>query len=179
MFFDTVARLYDAVRPSYPPLLAADIQFLSKLEDDSSVLDVGCGTGKSTEPFAKLGYKVHALDPGLDLLAVCRERLCAYGNVTFENATLEGWRDRGRHFNLIIGGNPFHWLDEVAKRRLLRITEPSSAIAIFWHTFLNGEDSFYDYLDDIYREHAPELYVTDLLKMVELRDREREERLLA
>ena len=179
MFFDTVARLYDTVRPPFSPLLVDDVRFLSHLDEDSSVLDVGCGTGKSTEPFAKIGYKVCALDPGLDMLAVCKERLLRYSNVTYEHATLDDWQDRGRHFNLIVGGNPFHWLDEAAKQRLLRIAKQDGAVAVFWHTFLNGQDSFCDFLDDIYREHAPELYVTDLLTMVEMRDREREERLLA
>ena len=179
MFFDTVARLYDAIRPPFPSLLAEDVHLLSRLESESSVLDVGCGTGKSAEPFAKKGYKVCAIDPGRELLTVCRDRLRAYSNVTYENVALEDWQDRGRHFDLIVGDNPFHWLNEAAKQRLLRFIKPGGAIAIFWHTFLNGHDSFCDHLDDIYREHAPEMYVADLLTMSEMRDREREEQLLA
>jgi hypothetical protein len=62
---------------------------------------------------------------------------------------------------------------------LLRVVKPDGGVAIFWHTFPDGRDSFYDRLDDIYRDHAPDLYVTDLHAKAEMADREREEQILA
>ena len=178
MFFDTVARLYDEVRPPYPPLLAEDVVLFSQIKPDAFILDIGCGTGKSTEPFAKLGYQVCALDPGSNMLAACAERLRSYPSVTCENAAFADWQDGGRRFDLIVAANPFHWLAETGTHNPLRVAKPGGAIAIFWHTFFNGQGPFYDCLDDIYREHAPELCETDLQAKLELADREKEERLL-
>jgi hypothetical protein len=79
----------------------------------------------------------------------------------------------------VVSGTAFHWVAGVGYSHLLRVVKPDGAVAIFWHRFLNGHDSFYDRLDEIYRDHAPELYMTDLHAKAEMADREREERLLA
>jgi ubiquinone/menaquinone biosynthesis C-methylase UbiE len=179
LYFDTVAQLYDSARPGYPPLLIEDLIQLSGIGPPASVLDVGCGTGKSTEPFAKLGFKVCALDPGASMLAVCKERLRQYANVTYENTDFETWQNGGHQFDLVVSGTAFHWVAEAGYRQLLQVLKPEGSVGIFWHTFLNGHDSFYDRLDAIYHDHAPELYVTDLHARAELAERAKEERLLA
>ena len=73
--FNTAATLYEEVRPGYPEELILDIIELSGLEDHNRVLEIGCGTGKATRPFAERGYELVCLDIGADLIAVARERL--------------------------------------------------------------------------------------------------------
>ena len=46
-------------------------------------------------------------------------------------------------------GNPFRWLNEATKQRLLRIIKPDGVVTIFWYTFLNGHDSFCDRLNSV------------------------------
>jgi len=70
LHFDTVARLYEAARPGYPTC-SSTTSCGSPGFRRRSILDAGCGTGKSTEPFARRGFSVCALDPGANMLAVC------------------------------------------------------------------------------------------------------------
>jgi ubiquinone/menaquinone biosynthesis C-methylase UbiE len=56
--FDKVADLYDKIRPNYPEELTADIMSISKIPPRGRILEVGCGTGQSTLPFACSGYRI-------------------------------------------------------------------------------------------------------------------------
>jgi ubiquinone/menaquinone biosynthesis C-methylase UbiE len=46
--FDEVPELYDRVRPAYPDELFADLVAITGMDERSSVLEVGCGTGQAT-----------------------------------------------------------------------------------------------------------------------------------
>jgi SAM-dependent methyltransferase len=178
-YFDTVARLYDTVRPGYPAIMFDDLLRLSGVQAGDAVLDIGCGTGKSTEPFAKRGFKVTALDPGANMLAFCRQRLSPYPGVRYEQALFETWSPDRQVFDLIVSGTAFHWVDPAGHAKLLDLLRPDGWIGVFWLTFLNGKNPFYSRLDGIYHEHAPGLYVTDLHAAQELSDRSKEEQLLS
>jgi ubiquinone/menaquinone biosynthesis C-methylase UbiE len=177
--FDTVASLYDAVRPGYPPLMVDDLLRLSGAGPGNTVLDIGCGTGKSTEPFLKRGLVATALDPGANMLAICKKRLSRYPSVQYWQSTFEDWSPDGAVFDLAISGTAFHWVDPTSHAKLLHVLKPDGWVGIFWHTFLNGSSAFYDQLNEIYRRHAPAMYVADMHAAQELADREKEIQLLA
>jgi ubiquinone/menaquinone biosynthesis C-methylase UbiE len=160
-------------------MLVDDLIWLSKIPLRGQVLDVGCGTGKSTEPFAMRGFEVCALDPGANMLAVCKNKLRAYPNVKYQNIAFETCSVADQAFDLVVSGTAFHWVTEAGYAQLMRVLRPQGAVGIFWHTYLNGKEPFYERLDQIYQDHAPNLYVADLLTTQELDDRRKEERLLS
>ena len=53
--FNTVASLYDEVRPGYPDELVRDVLDLSEIDRSGKILEVGCGTGQASRLFATLG----------------------------------------------------------------------------------------------------------------------------
>lgn len=78
-------RAYEAVAPYYDQFTAAYAHqaWLEGLEralrelglSGSRVLDVACGTGKSSRPLVDLGYEVTACDVSPTMVAIARERL--------------------------------------------------------------------------------------------------------
>jgi 16S rRNA A1518/A1519 N6-dimethyltransferase RsmA/KsgA/DIM1 with predicted DNA glycosylase/AP lyase activity len=68
--FDDAAQLYDEVRPRYPAEIVEHIVAFAALPANGRVLEVGCGTGQMTLPFAKRGYAMVALDQGERLAAL-------------------------------------------------------------------------------------------------------------
>ena len=57
----------------------------------SSVLEIGCSTGRITEFLADFGKEVHAVDPSNEMLSIARnkiEKLSNPGQVSFSQADL-------------------------------------------------------------------------------------------
>ena len=80
--FNTAAALYDEIRPGYPEELIRDVVDLSGINDHGRILEIGCGTGKATRPFAERGYELVCLDIGADLIAVAKEKLPTTNRLT-------------------------------------------------------------------------------------------------
>lgn len=68
--FTSVAREYDAMRPGYPEALIEDAIALSGLPVGGRCLEIGCGTGQASRPFARRGCQVLCLDIGAEMLAI-------------------------------------------------------------------------------------------------------------
>src|SRR4051812_42273064 len=109
--FNEVPELYDQVRPRYPDELFADLVTITGMNERSSVLEVGCGTGQATYSLATLGCSVTAIEPGVEMAALARERLGAFCNVNVETSTFEEWEDRGRRFDVLVAASSWHWVD--------------------------------------------------------------------
>lgn len=80
-FYADLADTYDglaAISPSFPSatllynLMASHLQ-----QDDLYILDVGIGTGLSSEPFADNGFDVTGVDGSQPMLAICAEKQVA------------------------------------------------------------------------------------------------------
>src|SRR5215831_11424622 len=82
--FDEVPDLYDRVRPGYPGELFADLIAITGVDERSSILEVGCGTGQATRSLAALGMSVTAVERGAALAALARRLLDDLRNVEIE-----------------------------------------------------------------------------------------------
>jgi 2-polyprenyl-3-methyl-5-hydroxy-6-metoxy-1,4-benzoquinol methylase len=78
--FNEVATLYDEVRPGYPTAIIDAITALAALPPEGKILEIGCGTGQITIPFALRGYTILALEPG-DALAGPNPTLLSLGAI--------------------------------------------------------------------------------------------------
>ena len=111
--FNTVALLYDEVRPGYPDELVRDVLDLSEMDRSGKILEVGCGTGQASRLLATLGCEMTCLDIGQDLIEVARARLNnyknVYKNVRFVLCPFEDW-DSASKFDLVISTTAFRWV---------------------------------------------------------------------
>src|SRR3712207_5578274 len=76
--FDEAASLYDEVRPGYPENLFEDVVSLSGIQAGGRILEIGCGTGQATVPFARRGYHIQCIELGENMAAVARRNLKGY-----------------------------------------------------------------------------------------------------
>jgi trans-aconitate methyltransferase len=148
--FNTAATLYEEVRPGYSEKLIRDVVDLSGLNDHSRILEVGCGTGKATQSFAERGYELVCLDIGADLIAVAKEKLKAFPNVTFVREAFEEWKPECR-FDLIISATAFHWIDpKVGYLKASEVLESSGFLAVFSNQHVRKEEGFFAEVQSLY-----------------------------
>ena len=130
--FNKVAELYDQARAGYPQALYDDLMELANLSAGDAVLEVGCGTGKATEDFARRGLNVVALDPGPDMIAAARRRLAGMDGVRFVRTTLEAWPVEPGAFQLVAAAQSWHWVArDVRFSKAFEALAPGGALAVF------------------------------------------------
>jgi SAM-dependent methyltransferase len=156
--FNDVPELYDRVRPGYPDELFADLVAITGIDDTSSVLEVGCGTGQATRSLAALGFSLTALERGAELSELARQRLTTLGNLAVETSTFEQWDDRGARFDVLVAASSWHWIDPaIGWRRAHDLLNPGGWMALLGHTVVRRptEPEVYAETADLHERFSP------------------------
>ena len=156
--FDEVAELYDRVRPPYPDALFTDLVGITGLGAQSTVLEVGCGTGQATRSLVALGASVTAVELGREMAELARARLADSQKVTIETSPFETWDDRGRRFDLLVAASSWHWVDpSIGWRRAHEVLKPGGWMAVLGHIVVRreGEPEVYAETADLHERFAP------------------------
>ena len=148
--FDEAAHDYDEVRPGYPEALTEDILRISALPKDGKILEIGCGTGQATLPFAKRGYAMTCLDVGEAMAAMAREKLEPYPPVRVERTSFEDWQPEGK-FDLVMSATAFHWVPPaVGYPKVASVLEPGGHFARFSNLHPKPYTGFHKTVQPIY-----------------------------
>jgi SAM-dependent methyltransferase len=110
--FDSYARAYDAIRPSYPDALVDDVLARTGAR---RILEVGAGTGLATVLFARRGCEIVAYEPGENLAAILREKTRDLPRVEVRVAKFETWDGVPGEFDLVLAAQSFHWIDPATR----------------------------------------------------------------
>ncbi|MEH2119232.1 class I SAM-dependent DNA methyltransferase [Nostoc sp.] len=162
--FNQVALLYDQVRPGYPEALFDDVVSLSEITPDGRILEIGCGTGQATVPFAHRGYCILCIELGDNLATVAKKNLAAYPQVEVRNIAFEDWVTEENAFDLVISATAFHWLNpSIAYKKTALALTSEGAIALFWneHVHSDASNGFFEEVQELYRRLACELVKDD------------------
>lgn len=159
--FDGAAQLYDEVRPGYPEELFDEVVSLSSIPSGGRILEVGCGTGQATLPFARREYEVLCVELGENLAAVARRNLAGYPRVEVRTGDFEEIPLPEETFALVVSATAFHWLDPgVAYPKVARSLKTGGAIALFWNEHVHSDASggFFEATQKVYAREAPEIW---------------------
>jgi SAM-dependent methyltransferase len=139
--FDGAWREYRDARPGYPePLFDAVVAELG-LSEESTVLEVGAGTGDFTAGLLRRGIAVTALDPGAELLRVLAGRVppgarCRPVVAAFEDHPLPAGA-----FDAVICCHSWHWLDPATRiGSCLDLLRAGGALTIVYTGHLRDDD---------------------------------------
>jgi SAM-dependent methyltransferase len=162
--FDEAAALYDEVRPGYPDELFDDVVTLSGIPFEGRILEIGCGTGQATVPFARRGYSILCIELGENLAALARRNLRIYSQVRVRTGDFEQVPLQEEAFDLAISATAFHWLDPaVAYPKVASSLAPGGSISLFWnvHVHSDASEGFFEAAQKVYEREAPEIVGPD------------------
>lgn len=129
--FEDVAALYERVRPSYPD---AAVEWLAErlgIDQSSTVLDLGAGTGKLARAFVPRVRRVIAVEPGSEMLTQLRH---AVPDAQPMIGAAEAIPLPDESVDAVVCGQSFHWfrVDE-AVREIGRVLRPGRGLGLIWN----------------------------------------------
>lgn len=161
--FDDIAELYDRGRRE-PPAWIYDTLFAETGFELSAtrVMEIGCGTGKSTLPLARLGARMTALEMGPNLASVARRNLAAYPRVDVVESRFEDWQ-AAETFDVALAITSWHWLDPAVRCERAAAALRDGGVLAFTlgeQAYPPGFDPFFVEIQDAYEavgmERIPE-----------------------
>jgi SAM-dependent methyltransferase len=141
--FETVAALYDQVRPTYPDELFDDLAL--SIRPGGRILEIGPGTGQATLPLAKRGFEIVAVELGVELAAFARKKLEGSPNVAIVSGDFESWSSK-RLFDAVVAFTAFHWIDPALRyAKSAALLQPGGVLAVteVSHVRLPDDDPFW------------------------------------
>ena len=123
---------------------------------DGRILEIGCGTGQITRPFARRGYAILALELGPSLAALAAEHLRPYPQVRVMPVAFETWPIEREAFDLVLSAQAFHWINPAfGLARAAEVLKPQGAIALVWHIDRSEHTDFYQATRPLYERFLP------------------------
>lgn len=159
--FDAFAELYNEVRPPYPEQLFFDIIAKTGIKPGDRLLEIGPGTGQATTPFARKGFRIHAVELGSNLAEILMAKCIEYPNVVVRITSFEEWNpETAETFALVCAAQSFHWIDaEIKYGKCHGLLKENGYLALFWHDDPDAApDPVITGIRDMIRKRLPGFY---------------------
>lgn len=125
---------YIKYRPSYPQALIDLLAAECGLSSDSTIADIGSGTGILAELLLQRGYRVIGVEPNDEMRSAGDRLLQGYPRFTSVAGTAETTSLDDGSVDLITAGQAFHWFDhERFRAECVRMLKPSGFVALIWN----------------------------------------------
>lgn len=126
---------YIKYRPTYPKELVVILKRKLNLDLDSTIADVGSGTGISSIPFLDNGNVVYGVEPNKEMRQAAEEVLNKYSNFISIDGTAEDTTLPDKSVDVIFCGQAFHWFYKTkAKKEFDRILKDNGHIVLVWNS---------------------------------------------
>jgi SAM-dependent methyltransferase len=154
--FDSIARLYDEVRPGYPKEVYEIVSKYKKFSSESSILEIGAGQGIATkEIYEYWNSKITALEPGKNLFNIARSRFADYKNIKLVNQSFEEFEDNQKLFDGIFSASAFHWIDPNIKyRKSYKLLQKDGLLVVYWNNFSIENVEIKNKIQEIYKKYG-------------------------
>ena len=149
--FDRDAEGYDEGRPDYPAAAWELVLGHLDLAPGTRVLEVGPGTGQATGRLLDTGAAVDAVEPGIELSALLRQRFAGRA-LTVQTTALETADLAAGSADAVASATAFHWVDpEVGIPILRRVLKPGAPLCLWWNVYRDPANESMDPIDALVR----------------------------
>ncbi|XMB86068.1 class I SAM-dependent methyltransferase [Mycoplasmatota bacterium WC44] len=156
--FNSVYDQYDKWRPTYVKELYKTLNQFKQLNNSTSALEVGIGTGQATLPILKTGCLVTAVELGDKLAEYTKKKFEDYDNFNVVNCKFEEFKSIPNSYDLIFSASAFHWIPEkMGYEKVFSLLKPRGVFARFAnHPYKDkGREEMFNAIQELYKEYMP------------------------
>ncbi len=159
--FDGAVSLYDRMRPGYVDELYKAIFDYVHIDENSSAVEVGSGSGQATLPVLKTGCAVTAVEYGENFSELLRDKFKDYPKFKVITGKFEDVGLADESCDLVFSATAFHWVpEEIGYPKVYSILKKGGAFARFANRPRNSRNDpeLAREIDAIYDEHYNKYY---------------------
>ena len=132
--FGARAGAYARARPGYPDAAVSALAQALQLPQGALIVDLGCGTGLSSEAFLRAGFAVIGVEPNQAMRQHAADSLAARCGFRVVDGRAEATTLAAASADLLIAAQAFHWFDvRGARAEALRILRRPPLAALLWN----------------------------------------------
>lgn len=130
-----VKDAYDKFRAQPPEGLISLLAQISKKKIPDVILDLGCGTGLSTRPWARFAGTVIGIDPSEEMLGLARTK-DHFSNIRYELGTGSRINMPDGSVDIITSAHSIHWMEpESTIVEIMRVLKRDGMFVMYGHNF--------------------------------------------
>lgn len=157
-WYSEIANAYHKTRPRYPRSLINHVIELAKLPAGANILELGCGPGIATVPFAELGFSMVCLEPSQEACQLAQQNCATYPSVEIQNLTFEEWELEAKKFNAVLAASSFDWVSpEIRCPKAAAALKDKGALILLWNAGVLPHNEVYQVLNEVYQIQDPSL----------------------
>ena len=163
--FDTVATIYEKLRPGYTDELYRMLFKYIAIDNSSHVVEVGIGGGQATLPILKTGCILTAVEYGQKFSKLCEKKFEEYKNFSVITEKFENVSFPNSQYDLVYSASAFHWvLEDIGYSKVYDMLKHGGAFARFAnHPYRDkGNPILSAEIDKIYSRYYCEYYGKDI-----------------
>lgn len=158
--FSSAAELYQQVRPNYPVEIVSWLQDRLQIHENSTVIDLGSGTGKFLPYLKQTHANIIAVEPIGEMLQQLQQ---AYPDIKTLQAFSHNIPVNDQQIDAVICAQSFHWFDNIETlTEIHRVLKPQGHLGLVW----NQRDESTDWvkaLADFYY-HSKVIHLVTIVK---------------
>lgn len=143
------ANEYAIGRPTYPEEILKRLKELG-IGRNSTIADVGAGTGLLTRMLSEIGCRILAVEPNIEMLSECKKYCSTITSIEYINEPAESTGIKEHSLDLIIIAQAFHWFDkELSKVEFKRILKEKGYVIFLWNDMQIDNEFANEYINII------------------------------
>lgn len=148
--FSSKVQDYVKYRPTYPSDAIDYLYDMVKLNANSTVADIGAGTGKLSKLLVERGTNVIAVEPDQEMRKASVEIIGSEPNFHVLAGSAESTGIQDSFVDFIVCAQAFHWFDRtVTKIEFQRILKENGKVILIWNTRQTKGTAFLEGLEHI------------------------------
>ncbi len=152
--FDKRAALYSKYRPGYPKEILDILRSEIGFSRDSTIGDIGSGTGLLSKLFLQNGNTVYGVEPNDEMRSNAEQTLSRFPGFLSVRGRAESSTLKDGSIDLITVGQALHWFDrDPTIREFARILKKNGHLCVLYNE-RNINDLFMKGYEDVVQKHA-------------------------
>jgi SAM-dependent methyltransferase len=146
---------YVRYRPGYPRGALDVLREACGLTAESTVVDVGSGTGLLAQLFLENGNVVYGVEPNAAMRDAGEQFLASYKHFCSVAGSAEATTLPDACADCVVSGQAFHWFEPKATRaEFARVLRRGGWVAVIWNERVSDRTAFQREYADLLREHC-------------------------